>query len=787
MTPNRSRPTPPCLDVIERDGPPDEGPMAVVDGASERDLLSRAATIGLLMRHSVTVGVAGVTLLSEHSRLPTTGNLLLTAIGAWSVYRLATRSDGRAALRFDVAATIAVCAAIPVLVVDGPRFFLSNSAPQAIAGTAVISVAFAAPMRLSVPATIAIAIAYACGSATLLGWSGVVSVPAIYYFVLQWLTSGAIRLTLRRVAAAVDVAREGREAAEARQRIEVAVRDFDREQLALLHDTVASTLLMVGQGVHLPPSQLASQARRDLDVLGAAPAVPDAADRDLVAGLREIAAHVRTPVFVSGEQRLFVKGDVAAAVIAACREALNNVDRHARADRSRIEVKPGSVTVLDDGVGFDVDSTRGHGLTESISARMDRIAGTADVVSAPGRGTQVRLLWPEEDRAEESPSSADLDALIARVRVLYATALSVYAVVNVAVTAPFALHTDALGLSLVMIAVAVATPVVGLVAARSPVPRAAVALCLTALLGVVLVNPLTMAAPDVGTHVDWVQAAAGWCALPPVLSLSVRRGAAVLMGLWVTGGVLEIVLRPDTAVAITNVGLGTGSILGVQLFALAFDGLVRSAAERVHTDVEIRKDIIVARRITETVAADYRRRYAGLIDAVVPLLREFADGGTVDSGQRRRAMAESRRLRTLFAQSHASEPGVIGELRAVAENAQRRGLDVIVDVAGKVPQPSDIAITDLIKAVQRVLTDWTAESARIAVSGNRFGLTISVLRRGLPDAAALADDLGTRPGARITVDGECLWMVVDLNVAGDPKNDQASEHDFRHNRGHRRP
>jgi hypothetical protein len=47
-----------------------------------------------------------------------------------------------------------------------------------------------------------------------------------------------------------------------RARFDEEVRAFDREQLALLHDTVASTLLMVGRGVSLPAGRLAAQAYR---------------------------------------------------------------------------------------------------------------------------------------------------------------------------------------------------------------------------------------------------------------------------------------------------------------------------------------------------------------------------------------------------------------------------------------------------------------------------------------------------------------------------------------------
>ena len=49
--------------------------------------------------------------------------------------------------------------------------------------------------------------------------------------------------------------------------------------------------------------------------------------------------------------------------------------------------------VRDRGVGFDrfaVAADR-HGISESIEGRMQRIGGSAAIVSAPGEGTEVEL------------------------------------------------------------------------------------------------------------------------------------------------------------------------------------------------------------------------------------------------------------------------------------------------------------------------------------------------------------------------------------------------------------
>ena len=77
-------------------------------------------------------------------------------------------------------------------------------------------------------------------------------------------------------------------------------------------------------------------------------------------------------------------------------EAVTNVGKHANASRVTVFAEHGDgevlVTVRDDGAGFDpTRATTGRGVSDSIVARMTDAGGRAEVVSAPGRGTEVRL------------------------------------------------------------------------------------------------------------------------------------------------------------------------------------------------------------------------------------------------------------------------------------------------------------------------------------------------------------------------------------------------------------
>jgi signal transduction histidine kinase len=91
--------------------------------------------------------------------------------------------------------------------------------------------------------------------------------------------------------------------------------------------------------------------------------------------------------------------NVAAALVEAVREALQNVTKHSgtsivivRADTVDSGIQ---VTVRDHGCGFDVEKvSRGFGLTQSVEARVKEIGGTAGVWSLPGRGTRVTLWVP---------------------------------------------------------------------------------------------------------------------------------------------------------------------------------------------------------------------------------------------------------------------------------------------------------------------------------------------------------------------------------------------------------
>ncbi|GAB3147976.1 hypothetical protein GCM10027290_32000 [Micromonospora sonneratiae] len=192
-----------------------------------------------------------------------------------------------------------------------------------------------------------------------------------------------------------------------------AGRDAERDRLLrTLHDTVLQTLeaiaLQSAADETEPRAALAelrgaaraqaARLRRMLTETGG----PD--DTPLAGALAELSEELAT-------QGLRVELTVAAgaggglsrlarnAVLAAVREALGNVVKHAGVGDAVVRVVEDDagvvVVVRDHGRGFDMlTCRRGFGIRESIAARLRDIGGEGTIESRPGRGTRVTLRVP---------------------------------------------------------------------------------------------------------------------------------------------------------------------------------------------------------------------------------------------------------------------------------------------------------------------------------------------------------------------------------------------------------
>jgi signal transduction histidine kinase len=190
----------------------------------------------------------------------------------------------------------------------------------------------------------------------------------------------------------------------------------ERERLAAdIHDSVLQVLAYVQRrGVELGGEaaeigRLAGEQEARLRAMVASePARPvPAGEADVKALLDGLG---RRGVTVTGPAgSVLLDAGRAAALLAAVRAALDNVDHHAGPDAKAwvlVEDEPDvvTVTVRDDGAGFAADRLDAAvqegrlGIRASIRCRIEEIGGRVDVLSTPGEGTEIELRVPRGGR-----------------------------------------------------------------------------------------------------------------------------------------------------------------------------------------------------------------------------------------------------------------------------------------------------------------------------------------------------------------------------------------------------
>jgi signal transduction histidine kinase len=244
----------------------------------------------------------------------------------------------------------------------------------------------------------------------------------VTFFCLVWIGTAVVQVYRAQVRAEAELAGVLRAGAAAEERARLA-----RE----MHDSVAKSL----QGLALGAAALESRVR------GTAVPSPGRADPLLTAQARSLADGAsRAAQEARGlltrmrtDQPLLALGDVVAQVtqawadrhdhslnldvadlpdptstvryelLAALREALENVQRHAPGAPVAVLLRPspdgGEVVVVDQGPGFDpatvpLAEDHGHFGLRGMRERMAVAGGTALVESRPGEGTMVTLRFP---------------------------------------------------------------------------------------------------------------------------------------------------------------------------------------------------------------------------------------------------------------------------------------------------------------------------------------------------------------------------------------------------------
>jgi signal transduction histidine kinase len=184
----------------------------------------------------------------------------------------------------------------------------------------------------------------------------------------------------------------------------------ERQRLAgEIHDTIAqglSSVVMLIQAAQAEPARAPAHLALALDTardnLGEARALvaaltpPPLSGASLPSALERVSSLASARFAVSGSPRPLPTA-VEVVLLRSAQEALANARKHASATEVSVRLSYAdtvALTVTDDGVGFDATpASFGYGLS-GMRSRVEQVAGTLSVTSAPGAGTTVRVEVP---------------------------------------------------------------------------------------------------------------------------------------------------------------------------------------------------------------------------------------------------------------------------------------------------------------------------------------------------------------------------------------------------------
>ncbi|WP_328354400.1 hypothetical protein OG976_23500 [Mycobacterium sp. NBC_00419] len=637
----------------------------------------------------------------------------------------------------------ALVALVSPVVANAENIGSSTSPAYAVVTIVVATAAVELPARLSVPVAVALIGLYTYRGAEPDDWRQLLGSPEIYDLVASVALALLIRWAIGRMAAAIVAAHRDRVDAEIANSVAARRLAFEREQLAVLHDTAAATLLLASEVDSPPRDRLAAQAARDLEILQQ-PLDQTVPRVEIVDILRNAVRHVSTPTRLSGLSRLWLDGRLACAVESAVREALNNVDRHAGARQAIIEVTSTAITVRDDGAGADpAEWTPGYGVAESIIGRMKRAGGRGSIDSVPGRGTTVELSWhPDNGAAPVGEAIDDSERLIARIRVICGLILTGYALSSVLTMAPWGVasgvHPAMQSVLAVLTGLCAVAAVPGLILRRWAPARAA-----AVILGfVALCQPLLLSDSMLRTEAQWTVAAVGFSLVPLLINLPLSRSISVVLLCWVVPAAVDLLRVPTTQI-LAAIVTGAASFLVPQIGLAVFNAVAEKAARKAHEENASRDRLVVEHKVAEALRAHYGAGYAATTQRLLPVLAELAGGEPITEDLRRRAALENLRLRRMFDEARAGTQAQLDPLRAVINAAAERGVDVTTRID---PRAGDLSAADagrLVDAIGAALAD-ARTYARVVVTAAGATLTGSVLSDGTctgPDRQRFRDDV----------------------------------------------
>ncbi|RSM82672.1 hypothetical protein DL991_04775 [Amycolatopsis sp. WAC 01375] len=268
---------------------------------------------------------------------------------------------------------------------------------------------------------------------------------------------------------------------------------------------------------------------------------------------------------------------------------------------------------------------------------------------------------------------------------------------------------------------------------------------------------LTLPDGKTATTVDWLFGAANWVGIVVLLDRPFRTMLAFLLT-HESLALANLLLFHDVSRSVlARFATGSVTVFGLPLcVAVVAAVLGRIGAQAAKATRELERV-----RTAEAVAAGAHsrrtQRFAELADTTMPLLAGLADGSFAPSDPmvRRGCAIEAARMRRLFAETDTVENPLLHELRHCADIADRKGVEVELDVRGHWPVPPVAVRRDLTDAALTALA--TAGSwARVTVVGSADLVSVNVVA----DCAEPIVSTARTPDVRIEIfDGDgTVWM-----------------------------
>lgn len=245
--------------------------------------------------------------------------------------------------------------------------------------------------------------------------------PAKFLVAASVMAGIIVAILLWNAALRVLVERKSREVVKAQARkLETELRIAERTRLAAdLHDSLSQNLTVIGYQVSTAKNTLGDKDPATTECLDSTAKMIRSCRTDLrrclwdlrndVLDETDFAEAIRKTVAPVAEAasiavrfagpRSAISDSTAHGVLNAVRELVANSVRHGRATKIRIsgEVRAGAlnISVRDDGCGFDLRSrpgqTEGHFGLDGIVERVERLGGTFEIESSPGKGTYALI------------------------------------------------------------------------------------------------------------------------------------------------------------------------------------------------------------------------------------------------------------------------------------------------------------------------------------------------------------------------------------------------------------